>query len=313
MSYGRKRTLRLLGGLCGLLLLAPVAAAELVAHFRLAVRVDTDRVVLGEVVRLIGEDAELWAREPLLHRLAPGEARQIQRSDIERVLEKAGVAVRWRGIESTVVQREPVTIPAEQVVARAQQALEGALRELYQDVVVRPARQRLQSFPVSDMALRLPAEPTARRRMAVFIDSFDGDRALQSVPIWFEVEAYQSVLVAGEEIPARTMLRPELLKTERRDVAALARPLLSVEDKSYWAVAPIAAGAALTTANAAPAPPVRADQPVEIVVAVGAVQLRAQGTALNNGFIGDEVRVARLQGAGQVAAQVVGDGMVLVR
>jgi flagella basal body P-ring formation protein FlgA len=300
--------------LASLLTAAPAFAAEPVAHLVPAVRVAGGTVSLGDVVRLSDGTAVAWAEQPLLSGLMHGETRRVERQQVEQALAALGVAVQWRGAETTTVQRRAPSVAQELIVARAQQALETALRARYQDVEVRPARQRLPAIEDGDLVVRLPTDTTARRRMMVFVDRRDGDRTAQSVPVWFEVEAYQDVLVAARSLPPRTLLGADALIRERRDVAASAVPWLAEEGVRYWTTTPVPAGAVLTVGNVAVAPPVRADEAVDVEVAVGAVRLHARGRALTNGFIGDEVRVLPLVGvADPFVARVVGDSKVLVR
>lgn len=306
--------IRIVGiGLLALAVAGSAHGAELVGYFRPSVRVAADRVDLGEVVQLSGEQAERWSREPFVAGLQPGSTRQVERRDVERVLAKAGVELIWRGAERTTISRLAPAAAPEQVVARAQQMLEDALAGRYSSVSVRPVRQRLPAIDAS-FTLRLPSDLTARRRMAVFVDRVEGNRVRQSVPVWFEVEAYRDVLVAARDIPARALLTPELLTMERRNVVGASAPVLSIDGQRFWTTAPLLAGAMLTSANAAPAPAVRANAPVAVLVAVGAIRLEAKGTALTSGQLGDQVRVAPVKGVTEpFVAQVVGDDRVLVR
>jgi flagella basal body P-ring formation protein FlgA len=157
------------------------------------------------------------------------------------------------------------------------------------------------------MAARVPAVPRLARRMVVWVDVFEGALLYRSVPLWFDVACYRTVLQASRPIARGTALNAENTREAEADIAAIAGlPLQAAQD--VMAREDLAAGQIIDERAVLPLPLVRKEAPVRVYVSSGAVRLELPAVALSDGALGAQVLV-RVPGRSEaIKAKVIGSG-----
>ena len=160
---------------------------------------------------------------------------------------------------------------------------------------------------------RLPAGTLLARRMVVNVDIEVDGRHWRTIPVWFAVQAWRPVWVARAPMAAGQPIGSEQFVVERREVAALASPALPGGQplEGLQLRGALATGAVLTAAAIEARHAVARNQPVQVRVSAGHVELLTSGVALADARIGEPVRVLNPTSRQTYAARVVADGLVV--
>ena len=159
---------------------------------------------------------------------------------------------------------------------------------------------------------RVPEGALLSRRMAVYVELKVDGRFWRLLPVWFAVQAWRPVWVARAPLAAGHEASAEAFTSERREVTAMASPALPATQPldGLRLRQPMAAGAVLTAALVEARPAVARQQPVQVRVQAGPVELWTQGVALTDARIGEVVRVLNPSSQQSYAARVLADGLV---
>lgn len=214
---------------------------------------------------------------------------------------------------------------AAQVQMQDMQRLQVEANEwIRQQLDGQPGRHEVD-FAAQDPRLRLPAcqsplaiEPHAnaelRGRVNLRVTCLDRD--------WFiylaaDIRRLVPVVVARNAIPRGTGLTPNLLALQEMDVSRLrGNYYTAIQDVTGMRLRNrLRPGDAVTNVNLMASDAVnRGDQVMILAVSgTGALGVRMAGEALDNGKVGDQVRVKNLQSGRVIRALVVGRGQVEVR
>lgn len=177
---------------------------------------------------------------------------------------------------------------------------------------------------------KIPAEFTARaggvepvfsvrdgglaRRMCVWVKAQVPNQDAAVLPVWFALKAYQRVRVATRRKAAHQVLEWGDLALEERDVAPLgATPLNGDVQVTGWRARRALAANRVVLRDALEAvPPITRGADVEVLVHYGAVHIQTRAVALQDGRLGDQVRVQNPNSLAIFTARVVGDQRVWV-
>jgi flagella basal body P-ring formation protein FlgA len=205
------------------------------------------------------------------------------------------------------------------VAARAQ--LLHRLRQSRPDLdrielaVIRPAAAHSAAVPASGV---IPANAvqsnTLARRMCVWVQHRRAGRPAGSVPVWFSVQAFRSVLVTQRRRNVRESLEADDLAVEERDVAAFsAVPLALDTDLARVRMRhAVSTGHVLLKSDLEETPPVLEGQEVVVEVKQGAVAIQTRAVALREARLGERVPLQNPTSHETYTAQVVGAGRVEV-
>ena len=286
----------------------------------------------------LGDVAILHARDlPTIQRLsalplgrAPmvGAQALVRRDAIARwVRSQLGIRpdqVRWSGPEETHVRTLAQEVPAGRIERAAKAALGGWLAE-------RTSRHRVEavalaadvSLPPGQVALKarpLPDNAEPKPRMVVWIDVEVDGRYVRTVPVSLVVEAYREAWVAPKVIASGVALSEGII--ERREVE-LTRPIAgrvptrvspSAQAADSWRTTrPLQEGEILTARNIAPAPAVARGDWVTVQLRAGLVELEGRAEALQDGEMGQVVKVRSSHAATPMEARIVAPGRLEAR
>jgi len=324
----------LLAGKAGAVVMEP---GDIIIELPETAEVSQPQVRLGDIAIVRTTDLQSIRRLvalPLGSAPRPGAPVALDRAAISRwILQQTGWSsgfqqrtIHWSGAAEVRVLAVAQVLPSERVSAAAEAALKRWLEarsvKAYVELLSRVSDQVLASGELTLRPRPLPPQGAPARRMWVWVDVFANDRFLKAIPVSFAVEAWVPAKVAARSLAeGEVIARPELqnLLAERLVDATSMRPAaLSARDLAEESELPrsvrlrhsVRAGEVLSRSDLEAAPAVARGEWAEFSASAGAVALTGQAEVLQDGHVGEKVRV-RLQGAtGTVLARVTGPAQV---
>jgi len=315
--------------LVALLLFAPVASAE-----GITIAVLQDSTVQGPVMTL-GEIAEVNGDNPARLKTlrevkigavaAPG-------TSLTMTPEMLGARLIASGADFTGVTwdvpRSFRVVTASQIVG-GQRIADAA--KSFIEKSIGGSRPLSSGSSVTISLLETPADLTAPRgkleliaqipagirhsspTLAVVSVRTDG-RPYTEVTVRFEVKRYEDVIVAANTIDTGDSLSAPDLRIERADVGPLGNLYFTDAAKAIGMTArrPIPRGTVLNSSMLTSTLVIKRGATVQIVAKVGDMQVGATGQALNDGAVGDLVRVQNLDTKKIITGRVQADATVLI-
>lgn len=297
---------------------APVASIEL----RPQVEVTRAVVTLGEVARL--ESADLSVMRALVDlpigpAPAAGHMATVQRAALAGwIRARAGIpeqALHWTGPEAGEVSTAARLLRGEDVASAAEVALrnwletQGVRGEMQSDGLPRDI-----DTPGGNVALRVRSleHLSLRPRMLVWVEVWSDERFLRAVPVPFHVQAWREMPRAAAALPAGAPLVEGSVVQEQVDVATQVGLLGVPPDAGLRTRHALRAGEVLHAGNTESVPLVQRGQWAALRSGAGLVTSEARVEVLQDGRLGDNVRVRQPGAAGAVVARVVGAGQLEV-
>jgi len=166
-------------------------------------------------------------------------------------------------------------------------------------------------------AVVLAARPLAEGdsiapRMQVWVDVSVAGRFVRSVPVAFDVHAWQAAWVATHDARAGAPLAEAVLEHREVDLALQRAAPLAPPAEAARLRRPLLAGQMLAAAHVEPMPAVLRGAQVTLRAAVGAIGIEARAEALQDGRAGQLVWVRPAASTGPVHARVIAEGIVEV-
>lgn len=302
------------------------------------VRIDmrANFVARDQEVRL-GDVADLYTRDlSTIHRLSALSLGRAPFAGTQAVLRREVVArwvrsrlgidadrIAWGAVEETHIRRLEQFVPARQIEQAAGNALRqwlGQRASRYEiDTLAIPGDVKLPTGEVELKARPLAANLAPQPRMIVWMDVLVEGRFARAVPVSFAVAAYREAWVAPT--PIATGVPLEAGMAERREVLITGRPLSdhyshgspSRGGTGGWRTTrAVKVGEPLTAHNTAPLPAIARGDWVAMHLKSGLVELERRAQALQDGELGQVVKVRAANNAAPVEARVVAPGRVEV-
>lgn len=294
-------------------------------------------VLLGQVADIKGEDVQFVERLQMVvvgQAPLPGQKRQLHVGQIRMRLRQSGIADTQVDVEAPAPSI-PVTGAARRITAdqilqeleRAVQAAIGGMRSggsgsgsagTESPVPEKPGEGRLAVdftevppdvlAPEGNVELRIGRLPSALEGpMVVGIGVWANGRLFTTVWVRATVIHKQKVVVATQDIPLGSVIKPEWLSVEERTRASSGPephtdPSMVV---GQVALRPISAESTLSTSMVAMPSAVQKGRRVWLIVKAGGIQLATPGIAQQNGTVGEEILVKNLDTGRTVPARVV--------
>lgn len=290
----------------------PTATVEL----RPELQVSTSLVRLGQLARIESTDLALVRRLvdlPVGRAPFAGDSILLERELLASWMRRLGVAaeqVTWEGPAATRIVSPSRTVPGEAFAAAARQGLEQwlAARSLRSELELVSVPRDLQAGP-GDLQLRMrdPGHATLRPRMTVWIEAWVGGRFARVVPVTFGISASGGSPLALDASPLELPVAPPV---SREGEAALTTDGRALPERAEAMPPgqPLAAGGARHAAGIAAAPAVRRGEWVSLRSGAGAVRTEARVQVLQDGRLGDSVRVRSSAATSSFLAKVAGSG-----
>ncbi len=308
--------------------IAAAAPAALSVRLPTSASVTRQAVVLGDLADVEGADREQAERLrtlPLGRIDAGAKTVRLQRADIARwACMKRGLCapqVAWSGAERVDVSAAVRSVAGTGPTEAGREELERALAPLGARLSIEAADpSRGVELPPGDANFRarpLPAGTAPGPRMSVWIDAYVNGRFVRAVPVRFKVAAMVPAWVAKNEIPAGARVDASAFLPGEADLAELAgfRPRRRSETftaggeslRMRYALHP---GQVLTVANSGPVPLVARGESALLRVKSSPIELESRVEVLQDGFLGQTVRVKTRNAAGTLLAKVAGAGQL---
>lgn len=302
-------------------------AASVEVELRPRVSLSAATVALGDVAYLRSDDLRLitmFASLPLGHAPRTGSATSVSRETLMRWtrarLRTDSALVAWRGASEVTIESVGQTVAGAALEDTARVALGAWLAQrstrFSLDAVVAP---RDLDVPAGQQELRvrpLPVGTAVTARQRVWVDVFVDGGFVRAVPVDFAVAAYGQTWVTPAGIAHGAPLSAASLEAKEVDLAqaaASAAPLKLQPAAVVRSRRSLAAGAPVTGADVELMPTVARGEPVTLVSHDRGLELELHAEALQDGQVGQTVRV-RVRGAAEpVVAQVVAPGRVRIR
>lgn len=298
------------------------------------VQVDRADVRLGDVALLSSPDLETLRRAmsvPLGQAPRLGEPVALEGARLRGWLRsRMGLRdeqIQWEGVDSTSVRTAAREIAGDAVAAQAREALLAHLQAVARQKGLVQPRIELQAVALPSM-LQVPAIGTQLRvrpleqviqgpRMMVWVDVFAGERHVRAIPVRFEVSLFAMAPVARQELAAGSDVPQEDVAWREVDLARLpAAAVPAAWSAQTGAQAPVhvrkrtAAGEVLTADRVGPAPAVARGQWVRVIATSGGLSLESRAQSLQDGQIGQTVRVRPQNAAEPLMAKIVAPGQL---
>jgi flagellar basal body P-ring formation protein FlgA len=305
---------------------ATAAAAELgPGQVEISLRADVTAmcrtVVLDEIATLRTTNLQMLRRLmelPLGQAPRPGSEALLKRERLEHwIRSRVGIAPEqliWKGAEQTRVRTAVQRLAAQRMEEVARTALQQWLQPRTSRFSVETARAVQEvSLPPGNVvvaARALPANAQPTSHMVVWVDvSVDG-AFVRAMPVSFQVEAFREAWVVSDTIAAGTSLTGHLL--EAKELPVMARPVALVTPKGgdIRSVRRLHPGEPVTQENTQKLAAVRRGDMVSLQFRAGPVQLEGRAEALQEGELGQVVRVRMTGAAMPLHARVIEPGRV---
>ena len=176
--------------------------------------------------------------------------------------------------------------------------------------VIRPADSHSASAGRSVIPANAVQSEVLARRMCVWVQRRRAGHTAGSVPIWFSVRAFRSVLVTQRSRNARDSLVADDVAVEERDVASFSDiPLALDADLARIRLRrSVSTGHVLLKSDLEETPPILQGQEVVVEVKQGSVAIETRALALREARLGELVMLQNETSHETYTAQVVGAG-----
>ncbi|WP_433693391.1 flagellar basal body P-ring formation chaperone FlgA [Herbaspirillum seropedicae] len=309
-----------------LLFSSAVYAGQLVEiSLRSNVQVKHSKVLLGDIAEMRSTDATLLSqlREIPLGSVPRTGLAILNRSEIERwIRTRTGSQqpdFHWLGAERVEVVAQSQRINGTQLAGAAHRALENWLS-------TRSERSEIEllsnptDFSVPLGAARIvvrdlgDAQPYSR--MQLWADVYVDDLFVRSVPVRFRVRAYRTAYVARQDIGAGRAANENQFESRQVDIAPVngaAIPMRSpsAEPETQWRVKKtVGRGDVLLIKQVDAAPMMQRGQTATLRTGAGDLAIEGVVEVLQDGYMGQLIRVKGAASTGVVLARVVGPGLL---
>ncbi len=329
---------RMLPGLIALALAGAQAAADKIELLS-AARVDgSGAITLRDVARLHGPRAERVGGIVLVEPGASASApRSIEVGQLREALDEAGVNwafISLRGGRCDLLPAAPAPVARTPEVEQAAAAVPGApsvrtvvehrLREIFGVADESKIRIRFEERDGALLAMPLVGEGGAARlveahttgsssRVPVSVSVYEGDSLIESRSIRVGVEIEREVCVVRAPIERRSAIEAESLVVESRWLTPDVSPATLGESVGAEARSRLEPGQVLTASDVTPPIVVRRGEQVMVHYLSGPVILKTKARALEDGRVGDRIRLEVLGSKRRLEARVDAPGRAVVR
>lgn len=258
--------------------------AETVLRFRTPITPEAKK--LGDLL-LITPDKHRWGKIMLDSKPMSG-TKLNQQQVLTWLQHKVGnFSYQWKGKTSTTIRETPLT-KANDLLSTAQDALAKQLKkhaysqvELSSKTVVKDSGIALVNFKI-----QLPKGYPVAKRVCVRLRYQN-----RSIPIWFAVKAYQSVLVTKHRMKRHALLRPSDVSLKRRNIAGLNSVPLMQFPTTVWLNKSINKHQILTQDLFGNQPEILQGQKVKVLVQQQGIAITVEAIAQSHGTQGQSIRM----------------------
>ncbi len=254
---------------------------------------------LGDL--LIIENNKKWCHLPLDSHPIPGEI-LTKTKILSWMTERIGpVNAIWQGKTQSRVQ-EITQSTRTQLVEKAHAALLKKLKPHYLQVEATPiSHLKHSSFALNEFKVKVSASFPIRKRTCVWLYNEH-----VRIPVWFNVRAYQHVLVANRPIRYNVPIKPDFFSLKKRNIAGLnAKPALNIP-KHVWLKSSLNQNAILLEHLFKTPWLVTQDQHIKVTSIYHGISITIDAIALKNGNLGEIIPVKNPLSQKNFSAKIIG-------
>lgn len=291
-------------------------------ELRPAVVVSHAQVTLADVAELNGDDRTMLVRlraMPLGAAPRVGSVR-ISRAEIDRWIRRHATGrqpeLRWTGAAEVEVSaaRQRVAGSEIEIAARAalQRWLEARSERSEIGVLMTPADVFAPAGDIS-IAVREPTEMQPRSRMQLWAEVSSDGQVVRTVPVSFSVRAYRTAYVALQDIGAGRPAGASQFESRQVDVAAAGGTVEPARQEAaqHWQVRQqVRGGQVLLSRQVDVAPAVTRGQMATLRTQAGMLTVENVVEVMQDGHLGQLIKVKAAAGTGAVMARVAGPGLL---
>ncbi|MBL7479159.1 flagellar basal body P-ring formation chaperone FlgA [Legionella bononiensis] len=240
---------------------------------------------LGDLVDISSDRSDLM-KLPLDSHPKPGEIMS-KKQIIDWVTKKTGsLDYQWKGKSTALVQRL-IQTTGNELRHKAQIALEHQFKSRYDSMTLSPKGTIKDSeFPLSEFHIEIPEAYPPAKQICVRLS-----HGKHTIPIWFKISAFQSVLVAKYPISNRTQLHKTDFILKKRNIAGLRDKPLTKLPQAIWLKKSITKNHILIESDVAPTPQIIKGQWVQVTVMNRSISLLSRAIAEHDGYTGQLIRM----------------------
>ncbi len=265
-----------------LLLITLSANAETILRFHNHITPAAKRV---EDLLIITPDKKHWGKIKLEHKPTAG-THISKKQVIAWLQQKTGLfTYQWRGKHKAMIQ--PMTrSSSKELIEKAQLTLAKELNKYYSEIELRSITVPKDSdIALANLKIQIPALSPATKRICVHLNY-----QKRSIPIWFAVKAYQSVLVAKHRIKPYTLLKHHEVIIQKRNITDLQKPLTHFPN-TVWLIHSINKNQVLTEADLKPQPEIMPGKKVQVQVQQNGIAIDMEAVAVTHGYRGQVIQI----------------------
>jgi flagella basal body P-ring formation protein FlgA len=180
---------------------------------------------------------------------------------------------------------------------------------------IRINREYFDSLTVNRMAGSITdAKLIPRGSVSLRIDFFKDNNKIKSGQIRVKLRHYENVLVSLDRFKRHDIPAPDKYMIKRMEITSLTENPVTSEDElsGKWARRNVGIGQILTSRMFELIPAITVGQEVSILYKSSGLELKARGTALQPGDIGDMIKIKNNQSKKIIACTVMDDKTVQV-
>lgn len=297
--YQKKLSMHCLFGLSSLLLFALPVHAELLVRFKTPITPQAKRI--GDLL-VISPDTHRWGS--LLLDSHPRNGEQVTQKQVMHWLQKkVGVfPYQWRG-KNTALVRISTANTAMALMQKAQLALARELKKhpYHRVELQRKTELKNHTIPLAAVQIKLPQGYPSAKRVCVYLQ-YKKD----SIPVWFAVKAYQSVLVARHKINAHRLIKQEDVMLQERNIAGLNAVPLSKLSQARWLNRSLNKHQILMQSDVHQQPAVKRGQKIKVNVTHHGISITTNALAQSDAEVGQLIRMKNPSTNKYFSATIIG-------
>lgn len=284
----------------------------LTLDMRNRVVVSDSQVLLKDVVNNIAGDAQIVNELSTLVVMNIGDTNQFRKINRDKLSYEISknmndISVVYSGAESTYVRVKTKSHNIKKVIEEIQYKISDELTDVSANVSINYVGNFYDiTMPRGKVtyAYTLPSS-VIQKRIPVWLDLYVNSKHYQSIPLWFDATIIADVMVANTRIQAGQLLTFNVIDRRKKDISLYKNRHVKISDLDNLRVKrDVRAGEVLTEAVIEKLPPVFNGQIVKVLSKQNNVTIVVDGIALDDGKLGDKVRVQR-QGSNRVFSAIV--------
>lgn len=302
-------------------------AALLQVQLPAQVELKRTQVLLGDVASITSTDVDLLRRVmalPLGQAPGIGRVMALPAQRIETwIKNRTGLRsdeIDWSGAQEITLSVPGQEVPGERIADVAASALRQHLHAQALEQQLQKPRIEIQAIAIPanlllpredlELSVRPLAATPLRNRMLVWVDVATNGQHVRTVPVHFSVSVFAQSAVATQGMVQGKTLQASDVVMKEIDLAksSAAQTVSASQAVAQQLRKPLRTGEPISAENLRAMPAVARGEWARLVSASGSMTLESQVQVLQDGYVGQVVRVQARNASGSLNARVTGPG-----